>query len=167
MGELAQETREQYALVVRINTRWCDYDMLGHLNNVEYYRYFETAVLTLLHETSLDWQRDSVIPFAAENGCRFLRPVAVSGHVEVGVRISKLGNSSVRYEVAVFMPAQDLPSACGFFVHVFVNRASGQPATIPVSVRTHFAAQCDALTRGESRIVAHAQLLPTTLATGD
>ena len=163
MSESQLETsRKHYALLVRITTRWSDYDMLGHLNNVEYYRYFESAVLTLLRETGLDWQSDPVIPFAVENGCRFLQPVAVSGHVDVGVRITKLGNSSVRYEVAIFMPTQDTPSAEGFFVHVFVNRKIGRPTPLPEPVRLHFAQQIDALTRGESRRVEHAQLLPTT-----
>ena len=98
-------------------------------------------MLTLLRETGLDWRSDPVIPFAAENGCRFLQPVAVSGHVDVGVRITKLGNSSVRYEVAIFMPTQDAPSAEGFFVHVFVNRKTGRPTPLPEPVRLHFAQQ--------------------------
>ena len=80
----------------------------------------------------------------------------------MGVRITKLGNSSVRYEVAIFMPTQDTPSAEGFFVHVFVNRNTGRPTALPKPVRLHFAQQLDALTRGESRRVEHAQLLPTT-----
>ena len=73
--------REDYALHVRLITRWSDYDMLGHVNNVEYYRFFETGILTLLRETGLDWQSDPVIPLAAENGCVFLKPVAASSHV--------------------------------------------------------------------------------------
>jgi len=108
-------TRESFSLIVHIMTRWNDYDMLGHVNNVEYYRYFETAILTLLQETGLNWQTDPVIPLAAENGCRFLKPVAVCGHVEVGIRIARLGNSSVRYEVAVFMPEDPDAYATGFF----------------------------------------------------
>ena len=83
--------------------------MLGHVNNVEYYRYFETGILTLLRETGLDWQSDPVIPLAAENGCAFLKPVAALSHVDIGVRIAHLGNSSVRYETAVFVPQADAP----------------------------------------------------------
>ena len=153
--------RENYALHVRIITRWSDYDMLGHVNNVEYYRYFETAILTLLCETGLDWQHDPVIPLAAENGCCFLKPVAVSGHVDIGVRIAHLGNSSVRYETAVFVADDDAPSATGFFVHVFIDRATGRPAAIPQAVRAHFSNQSEALAKGRARLVDEAQLLPT------
>jgi acyl-CoA thioester hydrolase len=153
--------REDYALHVRLVTRWNDYDMLGHVNNVEYYRYFETAILTLLRETGLDWQLDPVIPLAAENGCSFLKPVAVSGHVDIGVRIAHLGNSSVRYETAVFEPDNDTPSASGFFVHVFIDRATGRPVAMPQLVRAHFEQQCETLAKGQVRLVDEAQLLPT------
>ena len=153
--------RENYALHVRVITRWSDYDMLGHVNNVEYYRYFETAILTLLRETGLDWQHDPVIPLAAENGCSFLKSVAVSGHVDIGVRIAHLGNSSVRYETAVFAPNDDAPSATGFFVHVFIDRATGKPVSMPQAVRAHFGEQREALAKGQVRLVDEAQLLPT------
>ena len=153
--------REDYALHVRVVTRWSDYDMLGHVNNVEYYRYFETAILTLLRETGLDWQVDPVIPLAAENGCSFLKPVVVSGHVDIGVRIAHLGNSSVRYETAVFMPNDDISSANGFFVHVFIDRTSGRPVAMPQAVRAHFEQQRETLAKGQTRLVDEAQLLPT------
>jgi len=153
--------REDYALHVRLVTRWSDYDMLGHVNNVEYYRYFETAILTLLRETGLDWQLDPVIPFAAENGCSFLKPVAVSGHVDIGVRIVHLGNSSVRYETAVFVPDDNTPSATGFFVHVFIDRATGRPVPMPQAVRVHFEQQRETLAKGQTRLVDEARLLPT------
>ena len=158
--------REDYALHVRLVTRWNDYDMLGHVNNVEYYRYFETAILTLLRETGLDWQLDPVIPLAAENGCSFLKPVAVSGHVDIGVRIAHLGNSSVRYETAVFEPDNDTPSASGFFVHVFIDRATGRPVAMPQSVRAHIEQQCEPLANGQARLVNEARLLPTRSPAG-
>jgi acyl-CoA thioester hydrolase len=158
--------REDYALHVRLVTRWNDYDMLGHVNNVEYYRYFETAILPLVGEAGLDWQLDPVIPLAAENGCSFLKPVAVSGHVDIGVRIAHLGNSSVRYETAVFEPDNDTPSASGFFVHVFIDRATGRPVAMPQSVRAHFEQQCETLAKGQVRLVDEAQLLPTRPPTG-
>jgi len=154
-------TRESFSLIVHIMTRWNDYDMLGHVNNVEYYRYFETAILTLLQEPGLNWQTDPVIPLAAENGCRFLKPVAVCGHVEVGIRIARLGNSSVRYEVAVFMPEDPDAYATGFFVHVFINRETGRSIAMPAPVRQHFAAEQTANAQGRVRQVAKARLLPT------
>ena len=154
--------REDYALHVRLITRWSDYDMLGHVNNVEYYRYFETGILTLLRETGLDWQSDPVIPLAVENGCVFLEPVAVSGHVDIGVRIAHLGNSSVRYEIAVFVPQADVPSATGFFVHVFIDRVTGKPVPMPEAVRAHFEKERQALARKVIRWIDEARLLPTS-----
>lgn len=159
--------REGYALHVRLIMRWSDYDMLGHVNNVEYYRYFETGILTLLRETGLDWQSDPVIPLAAENGCVFLKPVAASSHVDIGVRIAHLGSSSVRYETAVFVPQADVPSATGFFVHVFIDRVTGKPVPMPEAVRMHFEKERQALARKVSRRIDEARLLPTsTLADG-
>lgn len=154
--------REDYALHVRLITRWSDYDMLGHVNNVEYYRYFETGILTLLRETGLDWQSDPVIPLAVENGCVFLKPVAVSSHVDIGVRIAHLGNSSVRYEIAVFVPQADVPSATGFFVHVFIDRVTGKPVPMPEAVRAHFEKERQALARKVIRWIDEARLLPTS-----
>ena len=154
--------RGDYALRVRLITRWSDYDMLGHVNNVEYYRYFETGILTLLRETGLDWQSDRVIPLAAENGCVFLKPVAVSSHVDIGVRIAHLGNSSVRYETAVFVPEADIPSATGCFVHVFIDRVSGKPVPMPEAVRAHFEQERRALASQVIRRIDEARLLPTS-----
>ena len=154
--------REDYALHVRLITRWSDYDMLGHVNNVEYYRYFETGILTLLRETGLDWQSDPVIPLAAENGCTFLKPVAVSSHVDIGVRIVHLGNSSVRYETAVFEPQADAPSATGFFVHVFIGRVTGKSVPMPEAVRAHFEKERQALASKVIRRIDEARLLPTS-----
>ena len=113
--------RSEYPLIVCVISRWNDYDMLGHVNNVEYYRYFETAILTLLRETGLNWQTDPVIPLAAENGCRFLKPVGATDSVDVGVRIARLGKSSVRYEVAIFVADESEAYATGFFIHVFID----------------------------------------------
>ena len=154
--------REDYALHVRLITRWSDYDMLGHVNNVEYYRYFETGILTLLRETGLDWQSDPVIPLAAENGCTFLKPVAVSSHVDIGVRIAHLGNSSVRYGTAVFEPQADAPSATGFFVHVFIDRVTGKSVPMPEAVRAHFEKERQALASKVIRRIDEARLLPTS-----
>ena len=66
-GDQATAPRSDYSLIVRMATRWNDYDMLGHVNNVEYYRYFEIIVLTSLARAGLDWRQDSIIPFTVEN----------------------------------------------------------------------------------------------------
>lgn len=160
MADLRCSTRAQYAVLVRIMTRWNDYDLLGHVNNVEYYRYYETAILTLLQETGLDWLHDPVFPLAAENGCQFLRPVSAGGSIEVGVRIAHLGNSSVKYEVAVFVPDEPASFATGFFVHVFIERKTGRPTSIPEFVRAHFEAQRAIDENDKPRWIADARLLP-------
>lgn len=158
---LTHPGRDQYAVLVRVMTRWSDYDMLGHVNNVEYYRFYETAILSFLREAGLDWHQDPVIPLAAENGCRFLRPVDICGYVEVGVRVAHLGNSSVRYEVAVYMPEDHEPYATGFFIHVFTDRASGRPIAIPQPIRAHFMNAQTPVAAGTPRLLKEAQLLPT------
>jgi acyl-CoA thioester hydrolase len=116
----------------------------------------------LLRETGLDWQSDPVIPLAAENGCVFLKPVAASSHVDIGVRIAHLGNSSARYETAVFVPQADAPSATGFFVHVFIDRVTGKPVPIPEAVRAHFEKERQALAKKVIRRIDEARLLPTS-----
>ena len=90
-----------------------------------------------------------------------MKPVGVSGNVDIGVRIAHLGNSSVRYETAVFMPNYDTSSANGFFVHVFIDRTSGRPVAMPQAVRAHFEQQRETLAKGQTRLVDEAQLLPT------
>ncbi len=152
--------RSEYPLIVCVMSRWNDYDMLGHVNNVEYYRYFETAILTLLRETGLDWQTDPVIPLAAENGCRFLKPVGATDSVDVGVRIAHLGKSSVRYEVAIFVADESEAYATGFFIHVFIDRQRGRSVEMPLKVRDHFMAEQAAGQEGAVRHVAEARLLP-------
>lgn len=131
-------SRSDYSTLVRIPTRWNDYDMLGHVNNVQYYRYFEIVVLRLLANSGLDWFRDPVIPFAVENLCRFRRPLGVTDSVEAGIRVARIGRSSATYEIALFMPGNDQPSAYGHFVHVFVDRATERPAEIPQKIRAAF-----------------------------
>ena len=126
------------------------------------YVYALNRSLTLLRETGLDWQADPVIPLAAENGCTFLKPVAVSSHVDIGVRIAHLGISSVRYETAVFEPHADAPSATGFFVHVFIDRVTGKSVPMPEAVRAHFEKERQALASKVIRLFDEALLLPTS-----
>jgi len=135
----ATSTRADYASLSKIETRWNDYDMLRHVNNVQYYRYFEIAVLRLIDESGLDWFKDRIIPFAVESLCRYKRPLRVTDHIDAAIRIAKLGSSSVTYELALFMPSEDTPSAFGHWVHVFVDRQTEQPVPIPESVRAYFA----------------------------
>jgi len=137
-GDQETARRSDYSLVVRIATRWNDYDMLGHVNNVEYYRYFEIIVLTSLARAGLDWRQDSIIPFTVENHCCFRRPLMPVDTMDGCFRIARVSRSSATYELGLFMPNDETPSAYGYFIHVFVDRHTERPAKIPDGIRTSF-----------------------------
>ena len=137
-GDQATAPRSDYSLVVRIATRWNDYDMLGHVNNVEYYRYFEIIVLTSLARAGLDWRQDSIIPFTVENHCCFRRPLMPADSLDGCFRIARIGRSSATYELGLFMPNDEIASAYGYFIHVFVDRHTERSAEIPEGIRTSF-----------------------------
>ena len=125
-----------YAHRVAIPTRWADNDVYGHVNNVEYYAFFDTAINTwLVREGGLDIHEGGVIGVCAESHCTYHAGVSFPETVEVGLRVGKLGRTSVRYELAIFREAGDEPVATGWFVHVFVDRASRRPAEMPERLR--------------------------------
>lgn len=129
-------TLDTYPYRRPIPTRWKDNDIYGHVNNVEYYSYFDTVINAFLIESGgLDIHRGETIGVCAESHCRFLAAVAFPAPVEAGLRVGRLGNSSVRYEIGLFEEAGG-PLAEGWFVHVFVDRESRRPAPIPDAVRT-------------------------------
>jgi acyl-CoA thioester hydrolase len=132
----APTERADYAHFRAIPTRWMDNDIYGHVNNVVYYSYFDTVINHYLMEAGgLDPRAGQVVGMAVETGCRFHRSLAFPDTVHAGLRIGALGNSSVRYEVGIFR--NDEPSACadGHFVHVFVDRASQRPVSVPGPIR--------------------------------
>ena len=137
-GNQESTQRSDYSLVVQIATRWNDYDMLGHVNNVEYYRYFEIIVLTSLARAGLDWRQDSIIPFTVENHCCFRRPLMPVDTMDGCFRITRIGRSSATYELGLFMPNDETPSAYGYFIHVFVDRHTEKPVEIPEVIRSSF-----------------------------
>jgi acyl-CoA thioester hydrolase len=118
-----------------IPTRWHDNDVYGHVNNVDYYAFFDTVINAyLIREGGLDIHGGPVIGLCAESHCEFKAPLAFPETVTAGLRIGQLGGSSVRYEIGLF--AQDgALAATGWFVHVFVDRATRRPAEIPSDVR--------------------------------
>lgn len=129
-------SRERYAHFQVITTRWKDNDVYGHVNNVEYYSYFDTVINTfLIRQGGLDIHRGASIGLCVESHCRFDAPIEFPDAVHAGLRVSKLGNSSVRYEIGLFRENEDAPAAEGWFVHVFVDRQSRRPATLPESLR--------------------------------
>lgn len=136
----APGTRAGYAHFTPVPTRWMDNDIFGHVNNVQYYSYFDTAICRyLLAEGGLDPWRHEVVGMAVETGCRFHRSAAFPDLLEAGLRVGHLGTSSVRYELGIFREGEDSACAEGHFVHVFVERASQRPVPIPAPIRTALA----------------------------
>ena len=124
--------RADYPNILPLTTRWADNDVFGHLNNVVYYSLFDTAVCTFLVRAGvLTWRGGDHIMVMAESGCRHHSEVAFPERIEAGLRIARLGTSSVRYELAVFREGDDTAAAEGFMVHVCVDAASRRPAPLP------------------------------------
>jgi len=125
-----------YPHLVPLSTRWSDNDAYGHLNNVIYYSLFDTAVNRhLLDHGVLDIAGSPVIAFVIETRCTYFTSLAYPDPIEVGLKVVKLGTSSVTYEVAIFRADQDRAAAVGSFTHVYVGRATNRPASIPEKVR--------------------------------
>lgn len=132
MAEGEQERRENYPHHFEIATRWMDNDVYGHVNNVVYYSYFDTVINQYLIEAGgLDIHGGTVIGIAVESLCRFHRSLAFPDRIEAGLRVGRLGNTSVRYEIGLFRTGEEEPAATGHFVHVFVDRGSRRPLPIP------------------------------------
>lgn len=129
-------SRSDYRAHRLIPTRWMDNDAYGHVNNVVYYSWFDTAVNAwLIEQGLLDIHNGNPIGLVVETGCRYSRSVAFPEAVEAGLRIAKLGNSSVRWEVGLFTAGHDGPAAEGHFVHVYVDRLTRRPASLPEAWR--------------------------------
>lgn len=128
--------REEYAHLLEMPTRWADNDVYGHVNNVEYYAFFDTLINTwLIRKGGLDIHEGGVIGVCAESQCRYLASFAFPEVVEGGLRVGRLGRSSVRYEIGLFKAGVAEPAAVGEFVHVFVDRETRRPAELPPRLR--------------------------------
>lgn len=128
-------TPAAYKHITEIQTRWSDNDIYGHVNNVTYYSYFDSVMNRYLIESgALDIQNGTVVGFVVESNCKFLSPLAYPDQVTAGLRVGKLGNSSVRYELALWDQHGKL-CAEGYMVHVFVDRQSNRPTPIPPNLR--------------------------------
>jgi acyl-CoA thioester hydrolase len=136
MADKAAPNRNDYRHFIAIPTRWMDNDVYGHVNNVTYYSYFDTAVnLHLIEAGGLDPHRDSAFGVVAETGCRFFSELKFPDVVEAGLRITELGNSSVTYDIGLFRRGADAIAAQGRFVHVWVDRETRRPVPIPGKIR--------------------------------
>jgi len=128
--------RADYARFVRLTTRWADNDAYGHVNNVAYYAFIDTAVNQLLIEAGLlDVTGSDVIGVAVESGCRYHASAAYPDVIHAGVRVARVGGSSIRYEVGLFRNDEDAATAEGFFVHVMVARDTMRPVAVPGALR--------------------------------
>jgi acyl-CoA thioester hydrolase len=130
------EPRSAYKAFRDIATRWSDNDVYGHVNNVVYYSWFDTAVNGLLIEQrAIDIHAGSVIGLVIETQCNYFAPLAFPDAVVAGVRVAHTGSSSVRYEVGIFPADPNLPcSAKGHFVHVYVDRMTRKPTQLPATL---------------------------------
>jgi acyl-CoA thioester hydrolase len=128
--------RRDFPQLEPISTRWDDNDVYGHVNNVRYFAFFDTAINAwLIREGGLDIRGGGVIGVCAESHCTYTAAIAFPDAIEVGLRAGQVGNSSVRYELAVFKPGAEEPAATGWFVHVFVDRATRRPVPLPAPLR--------------------------------
>jgi acyl-CoA thioester hydrolase len=128
--------RDDYPHRVLIPTRWADNDVYGHVNNVEYYAFFDTAINTwLITEGDLDIHRGEVIGICAESHCAYHGPLSFPAVVEARLRVGSLGRSSVRYELALFAEGEPEAAATGWFVHVFVDRETRRPVALAGRLR--------------------------------
>ena len=132
MSKPVRTRRADYPHFLAISTRWSDNDVYGHINNVVYYSYFDTVVNEyLLRQGVLDFSEGETIGLVVETRCNFFAPVVFPEPIEAGLRVEKLGNTSVRYEVAIFAQGSDEAAAQGHFVHVYVDRVTRRPVPLP------------------------------------
>ncbi|MEO8679976.1 MAG: thioesterase family protein [Vicinamibacterales bacterium] len=137
MTEPAPLRRSQFKVLRPIPTRWMDNDHYGHVNNVAYYSFFDTAVNGFLIDASgTDIRDQPAIGIVAESGCRFLEAMSFPETIHAGIDIERLGTTSVAYRIALFREGRDIPCAVGRFVHVYVDRATRRPVAIPEVIRT-------------------------------
>ncbi len=136
MSRPKPDTRSAYCHFQAIPTRWIDNDVYGHVNNVVYYSYFDTVVNQyLIEQGALQIELSPVIGLVVETGCRYFSPIVFPDTVHAGLRVAKLGNSSVRYEVGLFRNNDEAASAQGHFIHVYVDRASRRSTALPADLR--------------------------------
>ena len=114
-----------------------DNDIYGHVNNVVYYSYFDSvANKYLIEEGGLDIKNSQVVGFVVASNCQYTSPIAYPQAIEAGLRVNRLGNSSVEYGIGIFQQGSAVASAMGTFTHVFVDRSTDKPVAIPASIRS-------------------------------
>ena len=131
------QPRSAYRVFRSLTTRWMDNDAYGHVNNVVYYSWFDTAVNAYLIEQGvLDIAHGETIGLVVETQCRYFAALAFPQTVEAGIRVARLGASSVRYEIGLFAQGAPLTAASGHFIHVYVDKATRRPTPLPLNLKT-------------------------------
>ena len=132
MSKPVPTTRADYPHFLSINTRWSDNDLYGHVNNVVYYSYFDTVVNEyLIRHGALDLEAGKTIGLVVETHCSYFASLAFPERIDAGLRVTRLGTTSVRYEVGIFSAGSEQPAAQGYFVHVYVDRDTRSPTPLP------------------------------------
>lgn len=131
-----RSTRADYKHFLPLQTRWADNDIYGHVNNVAYYSFFDTIVNEyLIAAGALDIHAGEVIGLVAETGCKYFAALAFPEKLEGALRVAHIGNSSVCYELAIFKEGEATPAAEGHFTHVYVDRETRRPVSLPDALR--------------------------------
>lgn len=131
-------SRAAFARFLALPTRWGDNDQYGHVNNVQYYAFFDTAVnQALIEEGLLDTANGDIIGLVVETACSFFDSLSFPDRLEIGLAAERIGASSLTYRIGVFREGGELTAALGRFTHVYVDRSSRRPAPLPTAVRTY------------------------------
>ncbi len=134
------DKRSAYPTFRPITTRWMDNDVYGHVNNVVYYSWFDTAINAwLIEQGVLDIHTGAAIGLVVESGCHYFAPLSFPQTIEAGIRVAQLGRSSVRYEVGLYAQGEALAAAQGHFVHVYVDRQTRRSVPLPLPLRAALA----------------------------
>ena len=134
---MSDDQRASYRYFTDITTRWLDNDIYGHVNNVVYYSYFDSvANKYLIEEGGLNIKNSQVVGFVVASNCQYTSPIAYPQAIEAGLRVNRLGNSSVEYGIGIFQQGSAVASAIGTFTHVFVDRSTDKPVAIPDPIRS-------------------------------
>ncbi len=132
-----ETVRADYRHFLPLQTRWADNDIYGHVNNVVYYGLFDTLVNEyLIASGALDIHQGAIIGLVVETGCNYFAPLEFPQKLEGALRVARIGNSSVQYELAIFKEGENAPAAEGRFTHVYVDRETRRPAILPDALRT-------------------------------
>ena len=143
MNDTPQLTRDAFKHFLPIQTRWNDMDRYGHVNNMVFYGYFDTVVTDyIMRVGGMNPDVDTVGGLVIESKCHYHKPIAFPSVVQAGLRIGKLGRSSVRYEVGIFVDDDTEIAADGYFVHVYVDKATMRPTPVPDAMRVALQALC-------------------------